>query len=215
MTHETMSPEIAPAPAAALTPDFRVEVQLRPALDLTDDEFFDLCRTNRTLRFERTAEGAIIILPPAGGATGHRNLALGATLYDWSKRDGTGTAFDSSTGFILPNGATRSPDAAWVRRERLAVLSAAEMERFLPLCPDFVVELRSPSDRLVDIQIKMDEYVATGAKLGWLIDPPGMAVHVYRPERPVEIAQSPASMSGDPELPGFVLTMGDIWKVGI
>lgn len=193
---------------------FRVEIQLRPAVDLTDAEFFELCRLNRDVRLERTPEGAIVIMPPAGGATGHRNLVLGAALYAWSRADGTGTAFDSSTGFVLPDGATRSPDAAWVQRERLVAIPPAAFERFLPLCPDFVAELASPSDRLADLEAKLEAYIANGARLGWLIDPVTQSVLVYRPGRRAERLERAATIAGDPELPGFVLDLTELWRTG-
>ncbi len=206
MTHATR-------PIDAAT-GFRVEIQLRPAVELTDAEFFELCRMNRDVRLERTPEGAIVIMPPAGGATGRRNLVLGAALYAWSRADGTGTAFDSSTGFVLPDGATRSPDAAWVRRERLAAIPPAAFERFLPLCPDFVAELASPSDRLADLEAKLEAYITNGARLGWLIDPVTQAVLVFRPGRRVERLERVATIAGDPELPGFVLDLTELWRTG-
>ncbi len=132
---------------------FRTEQQpmvlrTRPALEMDEEQFFELCRINDELRIERSAEGDIEVMPPTGGGTGNRNFTLALQLGNWTERDGSGIGFDSSTGFILPNGATRSPDAAWVRRERLANLTAEQKERFLPLCPEFVIELRSPSDHL-------------------------------------------------------------------
>ena len=189
-------------------------LKLHPVIDLTDDEFFELCQVNRDLRLEKTAEGEIIVMPPAGGETGSRNSAITAALYVWSRRDGVGIAFDSSTGFKLPNGATRSPDAAWVQRTRLAPLTAKEKERFLPLCPDFVIELRSRTDPLSTLQAKMVEYIANGAQLGWLIDPVERQVHIYQPGIAPIILDRPANIIGDPLLPGFVLELSLIWDPG-
>jgi Uma2 family endonuclease len=188
---------------------------VRLRLDLTDDQFFEMCQVNRDLRFERTAEGEIIIMPPTGWETGDRNAEITAQLRAWSKQDAQGKATDSSAGFKLPNGADRSPDAAWVLRERLRQLTLEQRRKFLPLCPDFAIELRSPTDDLEDVKAKMEEYVANGLRLGWLIDPPARCVYVYRPGREVEILENPAQVSGDPELPGFVLEMAEIWEPSI
>ena len=178
---------------------------------MSDDEFFDFCQANRDLRIERTAQGEIIIMPPAGGETSNRNAALTTLLTTWAWRDGTGRSFDSSGGFILPNGATRSPDAAWVRSARLASLTPAQWRKFLPLCPDFVVELMSPSDNLAEAQAKMEEYLANGAMLGWLLDAEPKTAYVYHPGQPVEILQQPTVLSGEPVLPGFTLELSYIW----
>jgi Uma2 family endonuclease len=193
-------------------------IRMRPAVDLTDEEFFQLCQINETLRLERTAEGDLIVMPPTGGETSTRNFDISAQLSNWTKVDGTGTGFDSSGGFKLPNGAERSPDGAWVLRSRLAKLTVAQKQKSIPLCPDFVIELRSPSDALKDVQAKMAEYIENGARLGWLIDPldPSQRrVHVYRPGEPIEILEAPAEISGDPELPGFVMDLREIWEPNI
>jgi Uma2 family endonuclease len=187
-------------------------IHLRPVIELTDDQFFEFCQINRDLRIERTAEGDLVIMPPEGGETGHRSILLGMFLTQWALQDGTGVTFGSSTGFHLPNGATRAPDAAWVRRSRLATLTTDQKQKFLPLCPDFVVEIRSPSDRLSLAQAKMQEYLDNGAQLGWLIDPASRQVHVYRPNRPVERLENPAKLAGAPVLPGFVLDLQQIWE---
>ena len=147
-----------------------------------DDELFELCVRNPELRIERTAEGDLIVMTPAGGESSHRNLEIAVALGSWAREDGTGVAFDSSGGFLLPNGAMRSPDASWIRRSRLDVLEADQKRTFIPLCPDFVIELRSPSDSLGDLQRKMEEYAAAGASLGWLIDPDSP----HRPRLPPE-----------------------------
>lgn len=198
---------------AIATADARLVLRLRPVLELTDDQFFALAQLNRELRMERTAEGEVILMAPAGGETSDRNAGVNAQLWLWARQDNRGRAFDSSAGFILPNGATRSPDAAWVARERLAALTAEQRQKFLPLCPDFAIELRSPSDSLRVVQEKMREYLDNGARLGWLLDPPDRRVYIYRPGAPVERLDGPDKVSGDPILPGFVLDLREVWSV--
>ena len=190
-------------------------IHLKPAIELTDDEFFALCQLNRDLRLERNAEGDIKVMPPTGGETGNRNAEITGQLVIWTKQDGTGAAFDSSTGFKLPNGADRSPDAAWVQKSRLAVLTQEEKEKFLPLCPDFVIELLSPSDELEEVKAKMDEYIENGARLGWLLEPRSRRVYVYRPGESVIMIENTGQISGEPELPGFVLNLREIWEPNI
>ena len=190
----------------------QIHLRLSPAIEMTEDQFFRFCQINKDLRIERTAKGDLIIMPPAGWETGRRNAGLTMELGVWAKRDGTGVVGDSSTGFKLPNGATRSPDAAWVRKSRLANVPPDQKKKFLPLCPDFVVELRSETDRLTDLQEKMQEYIDNGAQLGWLIDPQERRVYIYRPEHEVESLENPSSVSGEPELPGFVLALQEIWE---
>jgi Uma2 family endonuclease len=189
-------------------------VHFRPVIELTEDQFFEFCQINRELRIERTAEGDLVIMPPEGGESGHRSLLLGMFLAQWALQDGTGVAFGSSTGFILPNGAMRAPDFAWVRRSRLAALTADQKQKFLPLCPDFAVEIRSPSDRLGEEQAEMQEYLDNGAQLGWLIDPQSRSVYRYRPNRPVERLENPATVAADPVLPGCVIDLQHIWEPG-
>ncbi len=191
-----------------------LRLDLEQIVDFDDDQFFELCRRNRELRLERTAKGEILIMPPVGGRTSSRNSRITRQLADWSDRDGSGEAFDSSGGFKLPNGALRSPDAAWIELERLRLLAEGEEEQFVPLCPTFVVELRSPSDSLAAVEAKMREYVDNGSRLGWLIDPQTRRVHVYRPGGGVEVLEEPRSVSGGPELPGFVLEFDRIWDPG-
>lgn len=186
-------------------------LRLKPTLNLTEDQFFELCQINDELRIERNAAGELLIMPPAGGGTSHRNADITGQLWAWATRDGTGVVFDSSAGYRLPNGAVRSPDASWVVRERWDRASAEQREKFAPLCPDFVVELRSPSDRLRDLQAKMAEYIANGARLAWLVDPIRRRIEVYRPGAPVEQLHRPDSVAGDPVLPGFVLDLRPIW----
>ncbi|HTG17961.1 MAG TPA: Uma2 family endonuclease [Blastocatellia bacterium] len=185
---------------------------MSPALELTDEQFFNLCQINSDLRLERTAEGDIIVMPPTGGETGTRNTSITGQLYVWTKQDGTGAAFDSSTGFSLSNGSDRSPDAAWISHARLAQLTAEQKKKFIPLCPEFVIELRSQSDDLAELQAKMEEYIANGARLGWLIDPEERRVFVYRPGAAVEELKNVTQVSGEPELAGFTLDLREIWE---
>lgn len=174
--------------------------------------FLAFCEANPELRIERTAKGEVIIMSPTGAYSSYQNLLIGSMLYFWARQDGSGVAFDSSGGFRLPNGAMRSPDAAWVQRLRLAHFTRAEKRTFLPLCPDFVVELRSETDRREDLLAKMDEYMANGAQLGWLIDPLEQSVTIYRPGAAPVRLERPATITGDPELPGFTLELGSIWE---
>ena len=178
---------------------------------LTDEQFYRLCGDNPDLHLELTAQKALVIMSPSGSKTGWRNAKLTYRLTDWAEQDGTGLAFDSSAGFTLPNGAKRGPDAAWLRRERWEALSEEEQESFAPLCPDFVVELRSPHDSLTMLQEKMVEYMDNGAQLGWLIDARARRVYVYRPGQPVEMLEQPSTLSGAPFLPGFIFNVGEIW----
>jgi len=184
--------------------------RLPPDLHLTDDQFYEFCRLNRELRIERTAQGGLVVMAPAGWDTSNKNAEITMQLRLWAKQDGTGRTCDSLGGFVLPNGATRSPDASWVRHERLAALTAEERSRFLPLCPDFVIELRSPTDSLSVLQDKIREYMENGAQLARLIDPLGNQVFVYRPGAPIERLEEPDSVSADPVLPGFRLELVDI-----
>ncbi|HEY7064389.1 MAG TPA: Uma2 family endonuclease [Chloroflexota bacterium] len=186
-------------------------LHVRPALDLSEDQFFELCQLNRDLQIERTAEGDWNIMTPVAGSGGDREAEITMQFRLWAKRDGTGKAFSPSTGFRLPNGAVRAPDASWVPNARLDQLSPQDWDRFLPLCPDFVLELRSPSDRLELQQAKMAEYIANGARLGWLIDPGPRHVYVYRPDAEVERLDNPETVSGEPVLPGFVLDLREVW----
>lgn len=179
---------------------------------LSNEQLFELCQINPELRVERTAQGEVIIMPPTGGETGNRNAVITTQLTAWSWQDGTGVTFDSSTGFDLPNGATRSPDAAWVRKTRLQKLTHAEREKFLPLCPDFVVEVRSPSDTLSTLQDKMLEYIANGAELGWLIDTKHRKVFVYRPGQLAEQLDNPLTLSGEGLLANFILNLERVWE---
>ena len=183
---------------------------LELTIDLTDEQFFELCQKNRDYRFERTSDGELIIMPPTGGETSNRNARLTQRLMNWADTNELGIAFDSNGGFKLPNGADRAPDASWIKIERWNALTSEQRQKFLPLCPDFVVELRSPTDSLKTTQEKMQEYIDNGARLGWLIDQKNQRVEIYRQGQDVEILQSPASLSGEDVLPGFVLDLKGI-----
>ncbi|MDH3605274.1 MAG: Uma2 family endonuclease [Candidatus Tectomicrobia bacterium] len=178
---------------------------------LSDEQFVKLCALNPEMRLEYTRTGDLVIMPPAGGETSSSNAELIYYFVAWRKQVGSGRIFDSSGGFVLPNGAKRSPDVSWVRRERWESLSPDAQRSFPPLCPDFVLELRSPSDRLVTLQEKMQEYLDNGARLGWLIDPIDRVVYVYRPGETMERLDDPREVSGEPVLMGFVLRLSDIW----
>ncbi len=181
------------------------------ATKVSDEEFAELCRLNPELQIERTSEGELVIVAPTGGKTGIRNAKLTMAFGLWAERDGTGQNFDSSTLFSLPNGARRSPDLSWIRNERWEALSPQQQEQFPPLCPDFVVELRSKTDSLKSLTEKMQEYIANGAELGWLIDPSERKVHVYRPGLAAEILDDPETVSGESPLRGFVLDVRSLW----
>ncbi len=186
-------------------------LRLAPVVELSDDQLLALCAINDVVWIERNARGELLLMPPAGGETSNRELEVGSQLRSWAKRDGTGVPFGPSAGFSLPNGAMRAADAAWVARARWEALSAEAREKFVPLCPDFVIELRSPSDRLRDQQDKMAEWIANGARLGWLIDRGPRQVYVYRPDAPVERLDAPTTLSAAPVLPGFVLDLREVW----
>jgi Uma2 family endonuclease len=198
-----------PAPIA----DFQdIRLQMAPAITMTQDQFFDFCQQNPEMRFERTAEGELIIMAPSGGESGIQDLSVSAQLYVWTLKVGKGKATGPSTGFILPNGANRAPDASWIAPEQWSSITAEQRKKFLPVCPFFLIEVRSPSDSLKALQEKMSDYIANGCKLGWLIDPENRQVHVYRPDQPVQVHDNPATASGDPELPGFVLDLEPVWR---
>lgn len=182
------------------------------AIEMTDDQFVQFCADNDDLRIELTAKRELIVMPPTNPETGSENLSLSAQLYNWTRQDGSGIGFDSSSMFTLPNGAVRSLDASWMLRERWVALPLEERRRFSHIVPDFVAELRSPSDRLSYVQLKMEEYMENGARLGWLIDPFQRRVYVYRPGQPVEVLENPARVSGEDVLPGFELNPQEIWE---
>jgi Uma2 family endonuclease len=183
-----------------------------PALkSISVEQFYEFCLANRDLRIERTASGDVIIMPPAFSDTGNRNMKIAQQVANWAEQDGTGEVFDSSAGFTLPNGATRSPDASWIKLERWDALSEEQKASFAPICPDFVIELRSQSDTLSGLQDKMQEYIDNGTLLGLLIDRKNRNVYIYRPNQEPEILENPETVSGEPVLPGFVLRMAKIW----
>lgn len=189
-----------------------IELPTTIRLYVNDEQFAELARVNRDLRLEKTASGELIVNPPTGGESGKRNFSLTGQLARWhDDHENLGEAFDSSTGFILPNGAIRSPDAAWVSRERWETLTSKQKKGFVPLCPDFIVELRSPSDSLTDLRAKMQEYLENGMKLGWLIDPKNKQVEIYRTGKEIEILKSPTQLSGENILPDFILNLSKIW----
>jgi Uma2 family endonuclease len=193
------------------TESIPLTVNFPAVVQMSHEQFYEFCQANPNLRIERTATGDVIIMPPAFSDTGNRNGKIFQQLANWADRNGTGETFDSSTGFTLPNGATRSPDASWVKLDRWNVLTDAQKASFAPICPDFVIELRSASDRLNLLQTKMQEYIDNGAALGWLIDRTNHTVYIYRPGRSPEILENPEHVNGEPELPGFVLQLAKIW----
>jgi Uma2 family endonuclease len=182
-----------------------------PGLRVSDRAFWKLCQVNPEMRMERTARGVLEVMPPTSGGTGQRNGWLTAQVVLWSMEDGSGVAFDSSTAFTLPNSAIRSPDASWIHNDRWNALTSEQRDvGFAPICPDFVVELRSNSDSKEKLREKMREYIEQGARLGWMIDPLDGTVEIYRPGQPVEILDKPATLSGEDVLPGFVLKLKGI-----
>lgn len=193
------------------SPSVPLTIHFPSIKSITVQEFYAFCLANRNLRIERTAKGEVIIMPPAFSDTGNRNVKISQQLANWSDQDGSGESFDSSAGFTLPNGATRSPDASWISLSRWNNLTDEQKASFAPICPDFVIELCSSSDRLNDLQEKLLEYLSNGILLGWLIDRKNRRVYIYRPNQDVEILDNPETVEGDPELPGFVLQMAKIW----
>lgn len=179
-------------------------------LQVSPEDFWELCVANPDLRLEREADGGLIVMPPASSDSGYRNAGLTAQLWNWNQRAKQGTVFDSSAGFTLPSTAVRGPDATWIRAELWAAVPEDERRRFAEICPDFVAELASPSDDRASLQRKMDEYIAQGVRLAWLIDPDSGTVEIYRPGRPVERLEKPATLSGEDVLPGFVLDLKGI-----
>ncbi len=187
-----------------------LDAPLQLAIELSDEQFWQLCQRNREYRFEANSQGDLIIMSPTGSDTGRRNSEIIIQLGIWNKKSKSGVVFDSSTGFILPNGAKRSPDASWIELSRWNSLSTAEQEKFAPICPDLVVELRSKTDALEPLQDKMEDYMTNGARLGWLIDRQNQQVEIYRVNQQVEIIQSPSSLSGEQVLANFTLDLTEI-----
>jgi Uma2 family endonuclease len=179
---------------------------------MTPEEFFVFCQANQEYRLEQTKEGEIIVKMPAGTESGRRNFMLSGVLSVWALQNGEGEGFDSSTGFTLPNGAIRSPDCSWIRKERYDALAEKQKQKFAPICPDFVVELRSETDTIAELKEKMEEYLENGAILGILIDPKSQMVYFYRPNKPVEMVKKPSAISCDPEMPGLVFPGNLFWS---
>jgi len=209
MTAITVDTKLVGGMMREFTPQLRLD--FRRARRLSDDDFFEMCQANRDARIEMDKNGDIEIMAPTGTETGIQNINLTVELGNWSKKDGTGQAFDSSTGFRLPNGAIRSPDLSWMTLKKWNSVPSAKRKKFAPVCPDFVVELRSETDALKKLQAKMKEYIENGAALGWLIDAITKKVYVYRPEAAVEILNDPKEVTGGDVLKGFTLRMKEIW----
>jgi len=187
-------------------------IQLPVSVQITDEQFFEFCQMNRELRIERDRSGKISVMSPTGLETGNREINILGSLWVWAEQEGNGIVFSSSTGFKLSTGAERSPDAAWMTLSRWNALTSEQKQQFAPICPDFVVKLRSPSDSLRALQEKMAEYIAEpGCRLGWLIDRKHHQVYIYRPGQPTECLENPATVSATPELCGFVLNLSRIW----
>ena len=195
-------------PDTETTSPIRIQVERR----LNDDEFWDFCAQNPGLRIEREASGDLLIMPPAGAETGFRNSDLIAQLTTWAKQDGRGRVFDSNTEYILPDGAALSPDASWVAAERLDKFSKRQKKRFLPLCPDFLVELTSPTDRLPRVKTKMEQWMSNGARLGWLIDADRQTIYIYRPAQQPEPLTGVDYVLGEGPVEGFRLELSAIWQ---
>lgn len=188
-----------------------VTINFNPIITMSDDQFYQLCRANPDIQFERNPQGEIIIMSPTGGETGNRNVEISAEFVFWNRRTKLGKVFDSSTGFKLPQGGDRSPDVAWVRQAKWDSLTPEQKEKFPPLAPDFVLELLSPSDSLATTQAKMQEYIASGVQLAWLIDRKNRRVEIYRPGQLPQILESPTTLSGEDILPGFSLDLEIVW----
>jgi Uma2 family endonuclease len=186
-------------------------LQMLPNMVMTDDQFFDFCQLNRHFRIERNQIGDLFIMSPTGSETEERNFNLNGQLWIWTKQDGTGVGFGSSGGFTLPNGAVRSPDAAWIKRTKWEIIPADKRKKFAPICPEFVVELRSENDSLSTLKEKMQEYIDNGTQLAWLIDRKQRKVFIYRPNCGVEELNNPQTLTGEDILPGFVLDLSEIW----
>ncbi|MBW4505593.1 MAG: Uma2 family endonuclease [Scytonematopsis contorta HA4267-MV1] len=187
-------------------------LKLDPIIKLTEDQFYQLCQENPDMKLERNHKGELVIMPPTGGGTGKRNFEIATDFGIWNRQSQLGICFDSSTCFKLPNGGDRSPDVAWVKKERWDALTPEKQEKFPPIAPDFVLELMSPSDILKDVQNKMQEYMDAGVKLGWLLDRKTHRVEIYRQGRGVEVLENPTQLSGEDVLPGFILNLQVVWE---
>lgn len=186
-------------------------IDLRPIAVLTDSQFHHLCAANPEIKFERTSTGELVIMSPTGGETGQQNVEVAADLVLWNRRTQRGVVFDSSTCFRLPDGGDRSPDVAWIERSRWNALSSEQRRKFPPICPDFVLELLSPTDNLNTTRTKMQEYLNSGIRLGWLINPQDQQVEIYRPGQAMEQLSAPATVLGESVLPEFVLNLEWLW----
>lgn len=189
----------------------KTTITIPQTFKVTHEQFQQIAAVNRDLRLERTATGELIVMAPTGSDTGKRNQDMSGQLWLWNRQTKLGVVFDSSSGFKLPNGADRSPDASWVKLERWQTLTPKQQEGFAPICPDFVVELRSKSDNMEPLREKMREYIANEAILGWLIDRKNQKIEIYRQNQDVEILDRPRTLSGEDVLPGFVLDLTDVW----
>jgi Uma2 family endonuclease len=187
-------------------------VNLDPIVKLTREQFYELCAANPELKLERNANGELVIMSPTGGETGAWNSDITIDLGIWNRQTATGKTFDSSTGFSLPRGSDRSPDAAWIPIEKWNALTPSQRKKFLPLCPDFAIELLSPTDSWIKGLAKMQEYQDNGCHLGWLIDPESKRVAIFRLGQSIEILEAPVSLSGEDVLLGFVLNLENIWS---
>ncbi|MEA5516144.1 Uma2 family endonuclease [Nodularia sp. UHCC 0506] len=188
-----------------------ITLYLPPSIEITDDQFFEMCQINELIKIQRNADGSLILKPLLGGISSNINAGLTAQLANWNDHESLGVAFGSDVGFILPNGAILSPNTAWIKLERWDSLTEEQKEKFPPICPDFVVELLSPSDTLKVAQKKMREYLDNGVRLGLLINRKSRQVEIYRQGKEVEVLESPATVSGEDVLNGFILNLGMIW----
>jgi Uma2 family endonuclease len=188
-----------------------ITIKLDPVVSLTTEQFYQICQENPELKLERTAHQEIVAMPPTGGETGRSNANINFQLSLWNNQTELGEVFDSSTGFSLPNGADRSPDAAWIEKSRWDALTTTQKQKFIPLCPDFLLEILSPTDSLLQTQQKMQEYLDNGCQLGWLINRRTKTVEIYRPHMTIEIMTNPTMVGGEKVLPGFILNLAKIW----
>ncbi|AFZ03064.1 Uma2 family endonuclease [Calothrix sp. PCC 6303] len=186
-------------------------LNINSIIKLTKEQFYQLCEENPDLKLERNAQGELIIMPPTGGETGRSNSSINAQIWFWNEQRQLGEVFDSSTGFTLPSGSDRSPDVSWVEKSRWDALTKEQKERFIPLCPDFVIEILSPNDSLKKTQQKMQEYIENGCSLGWLLNRKKQEVEIYRPGKDVEVLNSPQNLYGEDILPGLIVNLQKIW----
>jgi len=191
--------------------DMPLPLRFRPEMPMSDDDLLRFCAANDFFRIERDANGEILVMTPAGSKTSSMNSRITRILDEWAEEDGRGVSFDSNGGFTLPDGSMRAADAAWLQLSKWDALSKKDQQRFAPVCPDFVIELRSPSDSLSELQSKMENWIGNGAQLGWLIDPFERTVHIYRSGEAPEVHQNPSSVQGSGVMAGFELVMSRVW----